>query len=112
MKLPSTIERDLLSIESEMAFRGAQKAGVPRLRGLRASIEIELARLLQIIADKESVIAQLESNHWEAETTTVPAIPCADCGTTVSADGDWYRVCGKCRWGGLEHAEDTGTEVI
>ena len=24
--------------------------------------------------------------------------PCGGCGTTVSADGDWYRLCGQCRW--------------
>jgi hypothetical protein len=28
--------------------------------------------------------------------TTEP--PCGLCGTTTSADGDWYRICGTCRW--------------
>jgi hypothetical protein len=23
---------------------------------------------------------------------------CASCGTTEASDGDWYRLCGKCRW--------------
>lgn len=24
--------------------------------------------------------------------------PCVRCGATESSDGDWYRLCGKCRW--------------
>ena len=45
MKLPDTIERDLQAIEAEYAARGGQQAGTPRLRGLRASIEIALQHL-------------------------------------------------------------------
>lgn len=24
--------------------------------------------------------------------------PCYQCGTVVASDGDWYRLCGECRW--------------
>ena len=27
-------------------------------------------------------------------------VPCVRCGATTSKDGDWYRLCGPCRWEG------------
>jgi hypothetical protein len=39
------IERDLQAIEAEYAARGGQQAGTPRLRRLRASIEMALQHL-------------------------------------------------------------------
>jgi hypothetical protein len=24
--------------------------------------------------------------------------PCVACGSSESSDGDWYRICGPCRW--------------
>ena len=37
------------------------------------------------------------------------APPCVKCGTHVSVDGDWYRLCGKCRWEGegAPHQKDS-----
>ena len=42
MILPPNIERDLQAVELELSSRGGQQAGPPRLRGLRASIELAL----------------------------------------------------------------------
>ena len=222
MRLPDAIERDLKAIEDEYASRGGQQAGTPRLRGLRASIEIELQRLARerdeareflgrdLKASSERVLTlelecqaahrsedaagegwreslaiyeKLHGEHqrmelaaktfrdatqeaalalmeifgplvadaaivgetygwsevltvarsagdrlaqhqialrdyldWGAMTGSdrdlfeskfrellagVPApvpVPCVECGTTESKDGDWYRLCGECRW--------------
>lgn len=44
----------------------------------------------------ESEVAQLRGalSALQAEREA----PCVRCGTTESADGDWYRICGKCHW--------------
>lgn len=39
------IERELQAIEAEYASQGGQQAGLPRLRGLRGAIEVEVRRL-------------------------------------------------------------------
>lgn len=68
MTLPEPIERALQDVEAEYAQPG-------RLRGLRAAIEAAL----------------------QHQPDQAPA-PCVCCGTSASADGDWYRICGPCRW--------------
>lgn len=35
--------------------------------------------------------------------------PCVKCGTTEASDGDWYRLCGTCRWGGHSLGEKLST---
>ena len=74
MKLPDAIERDLREIEAEYAQRGGQQAGTPRLRGLRASIEIELRRkriaiawLVRYTVNGEGC-QELFSERWRAES--------------------------------------------
>jgi len=45
MRLPDAIERDLQAIEAEYFSRGGQQAGTPRLRALRASLQIAFQQL-------------------------------------------------------------------
>lgn len=53
MKLPKPIEDDLKAIERDLGSRGGQQAGVPRLRGLRSSIEDELLALHDVINEQK-----------------------------------------------------------
>ena len=51
MKLPKDIERDLRAVEQDYAARDVQQAGLPRLRSLRASIELELQRYRTVLRE-------------------------------------------------------------
>jgi len=81
MKLPDELERELQAIEADYAARGGQQAGASRLRGLRAALDA-IPATVGYIAPAVAICSQ----------------PCAVCGTTTSDDGDWYRMCGPCRW--------------
>lgn len=61
MKLPDNIERDLQEIETDYVWRTGQQAGVPRLRSLRSSIQIELQKL------GYRYKACLDRNNWRLE---------------------------------------------
>ena len=52
--------------------------------------------------DKKRHIRACERYHTLREVADLPAAasgpPCVRCGATESSDGDWYRLCGTCRW--------------
>ncbi len=87
------------------------QTGEARLRELRD----EQADKLEAVADwftdcKTLTLERLPTNLIAALLAGAAALrsagsaqapetpPCVSCGATESADGDWYRVCGKCRW--------------
>ncbi len=51
MKLPDALEHALSDAERLLGTVGGQQAGTPRLRGLRAAIETELARRRAIFVE-------------------------------------------------------------
>ena len=51
MKLPSAIEREIRAIEADYEQRGGQQADIPRMRGLRSSIEGELNKYRTVLKE-------------------------------------------------------------
>src|SRR3990172_2036948 len=51
-----------------------------------------------ITAHRLGLIEGLVAASEDGAPVYVRLEACAHCGTTVSQDGDWYRLCGPCRW--------------